>query len=348
MPSTDSSQTLAMDLEICLESLRNRRLEEHFSSVYIPLFARPNLQACDSDVFPLMDKAQIFLTSERQVMLILGDAGSGKSTFLRHLERTLWTNYKKGGAIPLLVNLPAIDQPELGMVTKQLKMYNFDTDQIQELKEQRQFVLICDGYDENQLTINFHRTNKLNQKDELRAKMVVSCRTQFLAPDYQNRFVPQSTMPYQPAQLGLYQEAIIAPFSKEQIKDYVTCYVALEPRVWVAGDYMQVLTTTPNVMDLAKDPFLLAILLGALPSVTEGQLDLTNIPITRAELYDNLVHVWFDANLRRLQGGRTSNDDSSRLALAIYDEQDGNSVVQYNRRCDKMSGIHARQAQWTT
>ncbi|KAG0357026.1 hypothetical protein BGX24_006316 [Mortierella sp. AD032] len=131
--------------EDALLVLKKRRLEGGQQSVYIPLMAKANLQAPDDELFLLMDKVQEFLASEREVMLVLGDSLAGKSTFNIHLEHYLWTNYTKGSPIPLFIHLPAIREPEEYMVEKQLRNHNFTEDQIREMKQHREFILICDG-----------------------------------------------------------------------------------------------------------------------------------------------------------------------------------------------------------
>ncbi|KAG0291025.1 WD_REPEATS_REGION domain-containing protein, partial [Linnemannia gamsii] len=331
-----------------LQTLRIRRLQEYHQPVYIPPMATANLQAREDAHFPLVDKVHEFLASDLKVMLILGDSGSGKSTFNRHLEHQLWTNYKKGDPIPLFVNLPAIERPEQDMISKQLKIHDFSDDQILEMKQHRQFFLICDGYDESQLYTNLHTTNRLNQRDEWRAKMIISCRTQFLGSTYVDRFAPQSMDRYTKMRSDLFQEIVIAPFSRDQIKDYVARYVPLEPRPWVTEDYLRILTTIPSLMDLVKNPFLLILTLEALPAVTKGHPDLSTIRITRVLLYDHFVEEWLGVNMRRLRENKLPVDEreilehmiekgfthlgvdfSKRLSLAIFEYQDGNPVVQY-------------------
>ncbi|KAF9904229.1 hypothetical protein EC991_002932 [Linnemannia zychae] len=335
-------------LEYDLHRLKIQRIGESHQHIYIPPMAKANLQAQDDDSFSLIDKVKEFLTSDREVMLILGDSGAGKSTFNRHLENQLWTNYGTGDPIPLHINLPAICNPENDMITKQLLMHGLTDEQIKEVKYHREFVVICDGYDESQLTVNLHKTNRLNRQGQWRAKMIISCRTQFLGSVYLDRFVPQGDDHYQHPAFGLFQEAVIAPFSKEQVEDYVTLYVSLKPRPWVMEDYMRMLTTIPNLMDLVKNPFLLTLSLEALPGVTKNQKDLTNIKISRAELYDHFVDQWFSVNIRRLQNSVLSKEDqvmleqlteagfsalgvdySTRLAEAIFDRHGGNPVIQY-------------------
>ncbi|KAG9062251.1 hypothetical protein KI688_006583 [Linnemannia hyalina] len=328
--------------------LKMRRLEEATQPVYISPMAKASLQALDNDVFPLIDKVQGFLASDRRVMLIMGDSGSGKSTFNKHLESELLRSYRSGGRIPLFINLPLLQRPKKELIAEQLRTHRFSDSQIEEMELHRQFVLICDGYDESQLKSNLHTTNDLNRYGQRDAKLIITCRTLRLSPDYRDLFAPQGVGHYARRTLDFYEEAVIAPFSKVQIESYVDQYVRLKPRTWTTHEYMDKLTTIPNLLDLVRNPFLLSLSLEALPGVTKGKQDLLTIRITRIHLYDKFVHHWMDVNKQRLQGNTLSEEDSvaleqlkeadfismgidysTRLAAAIFEMQDGKPVVKY-------------------
>ena len=343
-----STDDIAYQVELDLTRFRPQRLNEYNRHIYIPAMAKANLQARDDSIFLLMDKVQEFLNSDRQVMLILGDSGSGKSSFCRNLEHHLWTNYNKGDHIPLYINLSAIDNPAQNLIEKQLLYLDFYDSQIQEVKLHRQLILICDGYDESQQVANLHTTNRLNQRDGWKAKMIVACRTQFLIPAYLDSFVPQLEGCYSKPRLDLFQEAMIVPFSDEQVKNYVARYVALEPRTWTTRDYMDKLTTISNLLDLVKNPFLLILALEALPGVTHYSQDPSDINVTRIQLFEVFVSEWMNVNKRRLLACDLYDDEreileqmldagieslgtsfSAQLAQEIFDKQDGRPVVQY-------------------
>ncbi|KAF9114536.1 hypothetical protein BGW39_003330, partial [Mortierella sp. 14UC] len=349
-------------VEYDLHALRTLRLNETDLPIYIPPNGKANLKAQDKDIFPLMTRVQEFLASERQVMLILGDSGAGKSTFNRHLEHHLWNEYKQGGDIPLFINLPSIREPEVDMIRKQLKMYDFSDDQIQELKQHRRFFLICDGYDESQQLINLHKPNQLNQPGQWNTKMVISCRSQYLGQNYRSRFIPQSSSHYGRTPAELFQEAVITPFSEDQVENYVEKFVEMQVPLgpWTTQDYMVRLTTIPHLMELVRNPFLLTLALEALPVVTAGEQDLSAINITRVQLYDTFVKRWFYANKKRLESSALSDQDrrtldnlsdldfvamginyAKKLATAIFDEQGRNPIVQYNPITDKGSWKNA-------
>jgi WD40 repeat protein len=361
LPMPTSSPLLARALAIHsvegdLHRLRVQRLKERENTLYIPPQAKPTLQSSDDTLFPLMEKSLEFLESHRQVLLLLGDSGAGKSTFSLQLEHTLWKEYKRGSYIPLYINLPTIDNPEQDLIAKELRYQNFSEDQIQDLKLHRQFIVICDGYDESQLKTNLHTTNQFNQPGQWNTKMVVSCRSQYLGQDYRSRFQPQSTNHYTHAIPDLMLEAVIAPFSRVQIGQYVEQYVkalsvhnAPQDRpAWTKDEYMERLTKIPKLIELVSNPFLLTLALEALPEVVGSRKDLSAIRISRVQLYDGFVNNWLEVNKRRLESSTLSEDErlafdlileddflyhgiqfQKDLAAAIYEKQGGQRVIKY-------------------
>ncbi|KAG9064798.1 hypothetical protein KI688_003057 [Linnemannia hyalina] len=345
------------DLEYDLRNLRSLQLHDYeVRGVYLLPQAKPSLRAMDDELFPLLEKVLEFLASDRQVMLILGDSGSGKSSFNRHLVHLLWTEYKRGGPIPLFINLASIDDPQRDMVSKQLQYLRFSDEQICELRLRHQFILICDGYNEGQLVTNLHSTNELNRPGQWNAKMVISCRNQYLGQNYRYRFEPYSANSRVPSDHGLFEEAVIVPFSRTQIKAYVEQYVCLEPRTWTTQDYMDKLTSIPNLMEIVKNPFLLTLAMEALPNITEGMKDLSTIKIMRVHLYDTFIKHWLGVNKIRLQEIPLSKESrkaldllvdigftslgiayATRLASAIFEHQGANPVVLYTDLRDRGS-----------
>ncbi|KAF9343503.1 Transducin (beta)-like 1 X-linked receptor 1, partial [Mortierella sp. NVP85] len=237
------------DVEGTLRHLRRRRLKEQGTAVYIQPQAKATLQASDDQRFALMEKIEKFLNSNQKVFLLLGDSGAGKSTFNRQLECELWNKYKKNtGRIPLHINLPAIDKPEQDMIAKQLRKAEFTEPEIRELKVHRGFILICDGYDESQQTHNLYVSNRLNQPGEWNVQMVVSCRSEYLGDDYRDRFQPVDRNSR--AEPGQFQEAVITPFTPDQVQDYIKQYVSVHQPLWESKDYEQALDIIPGLKEL--------------------------------------------------------------------------------------------------
>jgi len=342
------------DVEGHLRQLRRQRLMEQGIAVYIPPQAKAGLQASDESRFQLMDKVKEFLSSEQRVFLLLGDPGAGKSTFSRELNRELWNAYKKDGDIPLHINLPAIDKPEHDMVAKQLRKMELTEPQIRELKVHRKFVLICDGYDESQQTHNLYTTNRLNEPGEWTAKMIISCRTEYLGIDYRDRFQPGDRN--QQSKSTQFQEAVMTPFSEGQIDSYINEYVSVHQPLWEAKDYKQALGLIPSLKELVKNPFLMTLSLEVMPRMMDPGEHLSATHVTKVGLYDHFIEHWLERGKKRLgekklnpqlkaafesliDEGFTRNgiEYLKKLAVAVYKEQDGQPIVEYSRYKDEHS-----------
>jgi len=287
------------DVEGTLRQLRKLRLKERGNTVYIQPQAKAGPQAPDDQRFPLMEKVDEFLESNRKVFLLLGDSGAGKSTFNLQLECSLWNNYKKvTGRIPLFINLPAIDKPEQDMIAKQLRKAEFTEPEIRELKTHRKFILICDGYDESQQTHNLYMSNRLNQNGEWDAQMLISCRGEYLGTDYRDRFQPGDRN--QRPEPGQFQEAVITPFTHDQIQDYIKQYVLVHQPLWEAKDYEQALDLIPSLRELVRNPFLMSLSLEVLPRMVDPGEHLSAMQVTRVALYDQFIEHWLERGKKRL------------------------------------------------
>ncbi|KAK3807372.1 MAG: hypothetical protein J3Q66DRAFT_418508 [Benniella sp.] len=114
------------DVEGQLRVLRKQRTKERGNDVYIQPQAKSSFQAADDTRFLLMDRVKEFLGNDQKVFLLVGDSGAGKSTFSHELELHLWQAYKTTeDRIPLHINLPGIDKPEIDMIAKQLRRDEF-------------------------------------------------------------------------------------------------------------------------------------------------------------------------------------------------------------------------------
>ncbi|KAF9574273.1 hypothetical protein EC968_007042 [Mortierella alpina] len=337
------------DVEEDLRKLRQQRLKARGDIVYIPPRAKANLKASDDVLFDLTEKVEEFLASDEQkVLLLLGDSGSGKSTFNREIEHNLWQKYEKAKSrIPLYINLSAIERPEQDMIVKQLRKFELSDSQIRELKAQRKFVLICDGYDESQEKHNLYMTNRLNQVGEWQVQMVISCRSEYIGLDYRDLFQPSTDT-------AQFREAVIAPFSRAQVDDYLVKYVITKAPLWTTKQYMEVLDQIPSLQELVKNPFLLTLSLEVLPRLVDPGNNISATRVTRVTLYDEFVVLWLEQGKKRLGNkdlnpqaradfdrltdeGFTQNGISflKDMANAIYKNQAGNPVVTYSRKRDQ-------------
>jgi len=338
-----------------LRLLRRHRTKERSNIVYIPPQGKPSFRSLDDSQFPLMEKVKEVLESDQKVFLLLGESGAGKSTFSRELEYELWQSYKsKNDRIPLHINLPAIDNPEHDMIAKQLRKNDLTEPQIRELKLHRKFILICDGYDESQQTHNLYMSNELNQPGGWDVQMVISCRSEYLGDDYRDRFQPGDRN--KQSDSSLFQEAVISPFSIDQVHAYIHEYVLLHEPLWQTEDYKNALKHIPSLKDLVKNPFLMTLSLEVLPRMVDPGQQMSTARVTRVGLYDHFVEQWLERGKKRLgekdmsrqmkamferlsAEGFTVNGIGyiKKLAAAIYREQDGHPVVEYSQLVDEGS-----------
>ncbi|KAF9996817.1 hypothetical protein BGZ80_007159, partial [Entomortierella chlamydospora] len=340
-----------VDVKASLRQLRLGRLRERGDDIYIPPRAKSSLN--EAYEFDLTSKVQEFLSSDGKVFLLLGNSGAGKSAFNRALEISLWDNYDEiNGRIPLFINLPTIDKPETSLIDKHLRKLNFKETGIRILKAHREFIMICDGYDESQQTRNLYMSNQLNQPGGWRAQMVISCRTEYNGVDYKHCFEPIDRNGSGKA--GLFQEAIISPFNESQIQDYINQYVSLTKTLWKSEDYQRALRQVPNLQDLVTNPFFLKLALEMLPQHLGNNSQISTTCTTRTELYDDFVAQWIDRGKLRLGEMDLNPYDRKtfkrmtdmgfqqhgitylkELATAIYEHQDGNPMVRYTSHADR-------------
>ena len=331
MPLPDSSSLIDLvqnkpSVEPALRKYQRRRLQEQEQrhSVYIPPQAKATRESSDDDLFDLTTKVNEFVDSDgdTKVLLLLGDSGAGKSTFNLELERNLRMAYNTDKRwIPVFVTLPAIDRPDKDLIAKQLRSYDFTEDQIRELKSYRQFVLICDGYDECQKKDNLYNDNRLNQPGERIVKMIISCRSEFFGSDYRLFFQPGGRND----RLGAMQlkEAVVAPFSVIKISDYIRSYVSkYQSRgdtTWKAEDYESAIKNIPNLQELVKNPFLLSLALEVLPRLVDLSKNFTSSKISRVTLYDQFVEQWLERGQKRLIERSPVHADPNRLLVLHRD-----------------------------
>ncbi|KAF9576645.1 hypothetical protein EC968_006993 [Mortierella alpina] len=329
------------------------RLKDRNIAVYIPPLAKASQQASDSASFDLMENVEAFFRSDSKVFLLLGVSGAGKTTFTRELECVLWTRYSSNeNAIPLFIHLPSIHNPEKDLIAKHLHRCNFQKSQIQELKNIYHFILILDGYDECQEVYNLHTSNNFNGDGLWQVKMIISCRSGHLGQDYKDRFQPATDAPASISNtVNRLQEAVIVPFSTDQIHDYIHRYVAAVKPPWRAKSYLAVLARVPNLMDLIRNPFLLTLALDVLPGFvdTDNIQELSDVTITRVGLYDRFVEHWLERSKKRAERQKLSQQSRAafneivaegftangtrfvkQLAAAIYKEQNGLPTVEYS------------------
>ncbi len=262
----------------------------------------------DDTRFDLENKIHDFLESEKECLLLSGDAGIGKSTFNRYVARSLWQKYMQATkpeeqAIPIFIALSSLPSTSPNLVSTFFKQHGFTEEQIHTLQTQYHFVLILDGFDEIE-----HRHRPFYQDNALgkfkNAKIIISSRSEYLGAGYQYKFHP----PGEPMAL---QEYRMAFFSKETIACYVDRYSATHPHaLWSAQDYIAAFEE-PSVQALVSNPFLLKLAVSALPTLNQAERKDTRF--TRLSLYAQFVASWFARSQQRLSQIRLDTKETEEF-----------------------------------
>ncbi|CAD8054298.1 unnamed protein product [Paramecium primaurelia] len=135
------------------------------------------------------------------VMLIRGQAGSGKSRAAKKIEEYIWKQYnsEQSNWIPIFVSLPSLKDPKTNLFNEALESdyYHFDKIQIKEFKdaicnERANVVFILDSYDELKDDVkkqNLYATNEFTQQFNIELhrknlKLIITTRSEILQEKY--------------------------------------------------------------------------------------------------------------------------------------------------------------------
>ncbi len=290
-------------------------------SIYVP--AQGAYENNESAKFNLVQRVSEYINVDdpTTVLLLKGDAGSGKSTFNRFLERYLWQHYEPNtdAPIPFFISLPSLENPETHLVQEHLRdianRYGvlFTDEEIMYLRSHHKFVLILDAYDEmNAIKGNaavFRNIYLSNRLETLNAKVVISCRTEFFV----NELNSNAERYFTPSPLDRVSNSHsmtvmnVVSFDETQLADYINQYLMLHPKAkWKdPAIYQQHIKNIRGMKELVKKPYLLNIAMDVMPSIVEKYLDLTQYSetqkITEAKLKDEFFANWFERGHKRLK-----------------------------------------------
>lgn len=247
---------------------------------------------------------------------LLGDFGSGKSSFCKRLAWELATKSKEN---PGEVCMPVlIDLREGGSTTvtlenllthhfQRLSSQPFNPQALLHLNREGYLLLIFDGFDE---TIAYSEPGRYleNLRQILRAaegkaKVLLTCRTHYFRdrPEVLKRLARSPELASSPGATRLYEEiqeragaeiGYVLEFREPQIEEYLK--KALPPPAdWKT--FREQIRGTYNLEELAERPFLLEIIVKTLPRLLERGAE-----VTIADLYETYCESWFQHTDSRL------------------------------------------------
>ena len=294
-PCWQDKQSPRYTVGVKLHHLREKVLTDPYITQELSCYIAPNGQAqagtgLPSDpLYPWVER-EFLQGSAAHVLLLQGLAGAGKSTFNRHLLRTLWQDpawqaYRPGdpaptALIPLFIPLQStqVNPKNLWDYYPHLPEISFTSAEIRLLQSDYHTVWIADGYDElpGQAAPNLYDANHLGNYAG-RVKLIIGCRSQRVqALVEDDSFVPH-TETIKPDRLR-YRTRHVSPFTSQQTQDYIEKYVAQHqndperPKDWNAARYQAEFKAIPGLQTLIDTPFMLWMTLSILPELAKAPL----------------------------------------------------------------------------
>ncbi len=271
------------------ETLKRTR-ESDVLSMYVPLQGiKKGPQG--EEIVDLDAELEKFFASEANVLLLQGIAGSGKSTFNRHLALKKLTDYQNlsqtsnDPSLVFFIELRSIENPNKQVIQEFLQSKGFAPAQIEALRvhSHQRCIFIFDGYDEiKERNRNFYELNELWRWEK--AKFVITSRPEYLDANYQTYFHPKAS----PQALW---EVSVAPFSPEQRSRYIQHYVEKNNPRWNIAQYEQAFhQLTPLGKELER-PVVLRMLLQILPELGVNHQTAKNL--TLGAVYEQYFQHWW-------------------------------------------------------
>jgi transcriptional regulator with XRE-family HTH domain len=315
-----------------LEDYVGEFIREYESSVADPdkgwggrdRFIRPDIE---TDItykrYPAVSHFGAWLDDYRSnLLIILGDLGTGKTTLVRFLAYQLACSFRDDPLrhpAPVVIPLREV-RKEIALDSIVIKHFRdrgfpgLSSPRFEHLLHKGRIVLFFDGFDEMADQVRWKVTEgnflELRRAAEGAGKVILTCRTHYFKDrTEQLRLIGQGPS-LTAAETALYRElrqqsnaevVYLQEFSDEQIKAYLQ-----KARDTDADSDWQKIETIYNLKDLAQRPLLLEMIVKSLPHLKPGE------QVNAANLYSVYTNLWVERDFRK---GRVVLTHDVKLAL---------------------------------
>ncbi|WP_346893822.1 pentapeptide repeat-containing protein [Clostridium sp. UBA871] len=309
-----------------------------------------------------------FINNEDEnALLILGEYGCGKTSFCLDLTYNMIQEYKIDSTkyIPIIIYLReyikaiSMDDMITNFFINKYNIINGNIRNFKKLLEYGKILLIFDGFDEIAKRVDYdvkYRVfNEICKYASNNTKILLTCRPNYFQDrkEYENIF-KDSYLHFEPDDFNdvKFSEVQVGELNRDQIIGFIKSYEKeLKQENIRINELNKIIYETHDLLDLAKRPFLLNIIIKTLPTIINNTKKITGkdikIKINAVELYENYTEQWLrreDAKGKTLIKAKDKQFFCENLAFEMF-IKDENSISYDNlpdaiaKYFDKISDI---------
>ena len=275
---------------------------------------------------------QWLLEESKKHLVILGDYGMGKSSFLKYYTTQLAQEYistKKIRRFPIFISLTNTS-PMHGGIDNEIGRFVADNLGISktlfdELKNRGKFVFILDGFDEMGFVgTHEQRIEQLNAIWQLateKNKILISGRPSYFPNDEELKYAlnikdTDDLMP--PQQSPYFERLYLAPFSEKDIRSSIELYNYSNDEV---AKYLNFIKGNRSILELCKRPSMMHIVREMLPILFEKY---QAKELNAGKLFNQYISHWIDRQLNKGVISTIRNDQKKKeFVLSCFIELAG-------------------------
>lgn len=254
-----------------------------------------------------------FINNEDEnALLILGEYGCGKTSFCLDLTYNMIEAYKRDSTkyIPIIIYLKeyskaiSIDDMISNFFINKYNIINGNIRNFKKLLEYGKVLLIFDGFDEVAKRVNYdvkYRVfNEICKYSSNNTKILLTCRPNYFQnrKEYENIF-KDSYLHFEPDDFNEveFSEVQVGELNEKQIIAFIKSYKKeLKEKNIRIKELNNIIYETHDLLDLAKRPFLLNIIVKTLPTIINNTKKIiggqTKYKINAVDLYENYTEQW--------------------------------------------------------
>ena len=286
----------------------------------------------------LKDYVNEFLLSSHNALLILGEYGSGKTSFCYNYALDLLDQYCKSdhsGFFPIMIKLrgynkaAGLNEIITNYFVNELGIPNFNIHSLKIFLKNMNVLLILDGFDEIAKKADFvvksDVLRDISEFVEQRTKVIMTCRPNYFqnSEEYERLF-DDTHIFYEPGEKPRLRfiETTIAELTPYQVESYICSYdKELQDKSITLNDIATAISRTHDLTDLSKRPFLLYMILRTLPDILKKVKSNRRTKINAAKLYEQYTDNWIKREERKNKTLIKSEDKKlfcKELAFELY------------------------------